>query len=205
MRHQVSGNRLGRFSSLRKATVRDIAKATLVHQRICTTKMKAKEARKLVDKLITLGKKDTLAAKRKAFSILCDHGLVSNLFGKIAGRFKNRVGGYTRIIPLSIRRGDNAYLVYLELTEKEMIAKKLVPAKAKEKIGDEETPQQKKEAARGESKELAKEEKEVKKGQPLRQEKPTTLPQKSKQGKDKIKPKNVMSGIKRLFTKKPSE
>ena len=68
MRHGITGNRLGRNSTLRQATVRDIAKATLVVQRVCTTKAKAKEARKLVDRLITLGKKGRLADKRRAFS-----------------------------------------------------------------------------------------------------------------------------------------
>src|SRR3989338_8781601 len=114
MRHGIAGNKLGRNSSLRKATVRDIAKATLVRQRICTTQAKAKEARKLVDKLITLGKKGTLADKRRAFAILCDHKIVSSLFTKTSPRFKNRVGGYTRIIPLGNRRGDNAQLAFLE-------------------------------------------------------------------------------------------
>lgn len=121
MRHGMAGNRLSRNSTLRKATVRDLAKATLIAQRICTTEAKAKEARKLVDKLITLGKKGTLAAKRRAFSILTDHKLVSDLFAKTSPRFKNRIGGYTRIIKLGTRRGDNAALAYLELTEKETI------------------------------------------------------------------------------------
>jgi len=128
MRHGLAGNKLGRSSSLRKATVRDIAKATLLHQRICTTKAKAKEARKLVERLITLGKKGTLAGRRKAFSILCDHKLVSSLFTNISPRFKNRAGGYTRIIPLAkVRRGDNAVLAFLELTEKD----KTIVSKAK--------------------------------------------------------------------------
>ena len=121
MRHGMAGNRLSRNSTLRKATVRDLAKATLIAQRICTTEAKAKEARKLVDKLITLGKKGTLAAKRRAFSILTDHKLVSDLFAKTSPRFKSRIGGYTRIIKLGTRRGDNAALAYLELTEKEVI------------------------------------------------------------------------------------
>lgn len=121
MRHGMAGNRLSRNSTLRKATVRDLAKATLIKQRICTTEAKAKEARKLVDKLITLGKKGTLAAKRRAFSILTDHRIVSDLFAKTSPRFKNRIGGYTRIIKLGTRRGDNAALAYLELTEKEII------------------------------------------------------------------------------------
>ena len=114
MRHKISGNRLSRNSSLRKATLRDLAKATLIDQRICTTRAKAKEARKLVEKLITLGKKDTLAARRRAFAILCDHTLVSSLFKETAPRFKNRIGGYTRIIPFNNRIGDNAEMVFLE-------------------------------------------------------------------------------------------
>lgn len=123
MRHKIAGNKLGRNSSLRKATIRDIAKATLIQQRIKTTEAKAKEARKLVDKLVTLGKKGLLAHKRRAFAILCDHKLVSELFDKIAVRFGSRNGGYTRIIKLATnRKGDNAKLVFLELTEKEKVA-----------------------------------------------------------------------------------
>lgn len=118
MRHGISGNRLSRNQSLRKATVRDMARAIFVQERIFTTKAKAKEGRKLIEKLITLGKKGTLAHKRRAFAILCDHQMVSDLFAKTAPMFKNRTGGYTRIIPFGNRRGDNAQMVYLELTEK---------------------------------------------------------------------------------------
>jgi large subunit ribosomal protein L17 len=118
MRHGKSGNRLSRNQTLRKATVRDMARAILVEERIFTTKAKAKEGRKLIEKLITLGKKGTLADKRRAFAILCDHGMVKDLFDKTAPRFKDRMGGYTRIIPFGNRRGDNAEMVYLELTEK---------------------------------------------------------------------------------------
>jgi large subunit ribosomal protein L17 len=118
MRHRKSGNRLSRNQSLRKATLRDMAKAVFLQERICTTRAKAKEARKLIEKLITLGKKDTLAARRLAFAILCDHKEVSQLFSKVAPRFKSRKGGYTRIIPYIQRSGDNAQLAFLELTEK---------------------------------------------------------------------------------------
>lgn len=118
MRHGLSGNRLSRNRSLRKATLRDMARAIFMQERICTTMAKAKEARKLIDKLITLGKKDTLATRRRAFAILCDHTIVSDLFTKTAPRFKSRTGGYTRIIPYMQRAGDNASLAYLELTEK---------------------------------------------------------------------------------------
>lgn len=95
-----------------------MARAIFVEERIFTTKAKAKEGRKLIEKLITLGKKGTLADKRRAFAILCDHQMVSDLFAKTAPMFKNRMGGYTRIIPFGNRRGDNAEMVYLELTEK---------------------------------------------------------------------------------------
>jgi large subunit ribosomal protein L17 len=118
MRHGKSGNRLSRNQSLRKATLRDMAKAVFLQERICTTRAKAKEARKMIEKLITLGKKDTLAARRRAFAILCDHSEVSQLFTNIAPRFKARNGGYTRIIPYIQRAGDNAELAFLELTEK---------------------------------------------------------------------------------------
>lgn len=118
MRHGISGNRLSRNQSLRKATMRDMARAILVEERIFTTKAKAKEGRKFIEKLITMGKKGTLAEKRRAFAILCDHQMVRDLFEKTAPRFKDRMGGYTRIIPFGNRRGDNAEMVYLELTEK---------------------------------------------------------------------------------------
>jgi large subunit ribosomal protein L17 len=118
MRHGKSGKKLSRNQTLRKATMRDMARAILVEERIFTTKAKAKEARKFIDQLITLGKNGTLADKRRAFAILCDHTMVVDLFETTAPRFKNRVGGYTRIIPFGLRRGDNAEMVYLELTEK---------------------------------------------------------------------------------------
>lgn len=127
MRHRIAGKKLGRKPAHRRATIRDIAKAALICQRICTTKVKAKEARKLVDNLITLGKGGTLAHRRRAFAILCDHKIVKELFDETAPRFRNRIGGYTRVIPLGTRRGDNAQLAFLELTEK----KEIVVSKAK--------------------------------------------------------------------------
>jgi large subunit ribosomal protein L17 len=119
MRHGVSGKKFGRNQTLRAATIRDLVKAVLINQKIQTTRTKAGEARKAVDKMITLGKKNTLAAKRRAFAILCDHALVSTLFTTIAPRFANRQGGYTRVIKLAVnRQGDNAEMAILELTEK---------------------------------------------------------------------------------------
>ena len=125
MRHGVSGKKFGRNQTLRAATIRDLVKAVLINEKIQTTRVKAGEARKAVDKMITIGKKGTLAAKRRAFAILCDHALVSSLFTTIAPRFANRHGGYTRIIKLAVnRQGDNAEMAILELTEKSVEPKK---------------------------------------------------------------------------------
>jgi len=200
MRHRVSGNRLSRSTSLRKAMVRDIAKATLIHQRIRTTSARAKEARKLVERLISLGKKDTLAAKRQAFSILCDHGIVSNLFSNIAGRFKNRMGGYTRIIPLAQNRhGDNASLVYLELTEKQIIEAKPKPVEEKPKAI---APAP---AKKEEMKKSAKEISETKKEEPKVKQKPAPMPEHEKPGKE-LRPKRpLIGGFKNIFTKRPPD
>jgi len=118
MRHRKVIEKLGRNSSLKKATVRDLAKSVLIYQSITTTTAKAKVARKMVDHLISLGKENTLASRRRAFAILCDHNLVKTLFNEIAPRYKSRTGGYTRIFALLERRGDNASQSLLELTEK---------------------------------------------------------------------------------------
>lgn len=207
MRHAIAGNRLSRNSSLRKATVRDIAKATLIQQRICTTEAKAKEARKLVDQLITLGKKGRLSDRRRAFAILCDHQLVSDLFSRTSPRFKNRVGGYTRIIRLGRRRGDNAALVFLELTEKEQIvvSKPRSTAAAKKeklkaplaKVKEEKTPIQQKTATALEEMPP----KDIKEP-----EKAPQLPRKDTVKEKTLKvvppPKTFVSGLRRMFNRK---
>jgi len=197
MRHAVAGNKLGRNSSWRKATIRDIAKATLKKQRICTTQAKAKEARKLVDRLITMGKKGTLAHRRQAFAVLCEHKLVSDLFNKIALRFHNRKGGYTRIIPLGKRRGDNAQLVFLELTEQEAMpekkprAKKTAAktAKAEAEGKDKTAPAKKQDAP--ETKEP-----------PVKQPKVETVDKKHKPTPEKKPRKKLMGGIQKMFRRK---
>ena len=137
MRHKKANLQLNRFTSWRKATLSSMARSLLIHQSIKTTKVKARAVKPLIDKLISLGKKNTLAAKRRAYAILCDHRLVSLLFNEIAPRFNKRASGYTRILNLGTRRGDNASLVVLELTEiKEK--KRKHPKKEKEAKGEEE-------------------------------------------------------------------
>ena len=110
-----------------------MARAVLIHQSIKTTKTRAKAAQKLIENLISLGKKNTLEAKRSAFRQLQDHILVKKLFDEISPLFSNRSGGYTRIIKLGHRRGDNAQIVIFELTEKKVLEKKKPEKREKKK------------------------------------------------------------------------
>ena len=93
---------------------------------------RAKEVRRLAERLITLAKTDTVNARRKAYVVLADRDLVGKLFKEVVPLFKNRTSGYTRIIPLGFRRGDGAQLCFLELTEKKMVEKLPKKKKAKE-------------------------------------------------------------------------
>ena len=131
MRHRKNRLRLNRSRSWRRATLISLSRGLLIHQSIRTTEIKAKAAQPLAEKLITLGKRNDLASRRKAFSILQDHKLVKSLFSEIAPRFSNRNGGFTRILKLGFRRGDGSRLALLELTEKKKEEKK---AKTKEKL-----------------------------------------------------------------------
>jgi large subunit ribosomal protein L17 len=117
MRHRKKRLQLSRFTSWRKATLNSLARNLLIHQRVKTSRTKAKAVVPQIEKLITLSKNNSIAARRSAFQILCDHKLVSLLFNEIGPRFANRRSGFTRIINLRKRRGDNAELVILELTE----------------------------------------------------------------------------------------
>lgn len=196
MRHGYSGNRLSRNRSLFKATIRDLAKATLIHQRIKTTSAKAKQARKMVEKLITMGKRGTLADKRRAFAILCDHTIVSGLFNQTAPLFKDRQGGYTRIIQLSTtRRGDNAKEVLLELTEKNkiVVTEKKVSAGKKDQTIDVTAESKTHEHSETDtSKEKSPSKKDISKAEqgPLhKQEKGNTG-------------KNIIGGIRKMFNRK---
>ena len=137
MRHRKSNKRLGRQSAHRKAVLRNQVKSLIEKERISTTLSLAKESRRLAEKLITLGKNDTVAARRQAFEVLADRDLVKLLFSDLAPRFANRAGGYTRIVQLGPRRGDNAPLAILELTEmKPEEEKKAKTKKAKKEKKD---------------------------------------------------------------------
>lgn len=130
MRHAKKRLQLGRFTSWHDATIRSLARNMVIHQSIKTTLTRAKASKQLIEKLITLGKKNTLFARRQAQSVLGEHRLVNLLFTEIAPRFAKRNSGFTRIIGLGKRRGDDAEMVIFEFTElKIKEAKKLKPAK----------------------------------------------------------------------------
>lgn len=118
MRHQLSGRQLSRNSSHRKALMRNMAAALLRHETIRTTLPKAKELRRVVEPLITLGKSDNLAARRRAFAQLRDDAIVSKLFEDLGPRFKARAGGYTRILRMDPRAGDSAPMALMQLVDK---------------------------------------------------------------------------------------
>ncbi len=136
MRHQLSGRQLSRNSSHRRALMRNMCIALLREEKIRTTLPKAKELRRVVEPLITLGKSGSHADRRRAWSTLRDDALVEKLFGDIAPRFKSRAGGYTRILKLEPRPGDNAPMAFMQLVEGEAVqapAPEDKPAKKKAK------------------------------------------------------------------------
>lgn len=144
MRHRISRLQFNRFTSWRKATIASLTRSLLQYESIKTTSVKAKAVRPVAEKLIGLAKEDTLAARRRAFKIISNHKLVSLLFSDIGKRFANRTGGYVRIINLGRRRGDNAEIVILELTEiRRKDFKKLKKEKAAKEEGRTEEPKAK--------------------------------------------------------------
>lgn len=123
MRHARSGKKLGRDSAHRKALYSNLAGALIEHGRIKTTVTKAKAVKPLAEQMITLGRRGDLHARRQATAFLRSRDVVHHLFAEIAPRFKDRPGGYTRIIRLGPRPGDAAEMVYLELVEAEFTPK----------------------------------------------------------------------------------
>jgi large subunit ribosomal protein L17 len=115
MRHRKSGRRLSRTGSHKKAMFRNMVTSVFEHERIVTTTPKAKEVRKVVDKMITLAKRGDLHAKRQAMSFIQSRDVVAKLFDELSGQFADRNGGYTRIIQTGQRRGDAAPMAILEL------------------------------------------------------------------------------------------
>lgn len=200
MRHHRRTKRLVRTVGHRRSMLRNISLGVLKYQRIKTTKTKAKEAVKVIDRLITLTKTSDLQSRRKAFDILRDRTEVLNLFTKIGPLFKTRAGGYTRIIPLGNRRGDGAELVFLELVEKlPGFDKPKEKKKAAKKTAEKET----KTAAKAES-HAAEEHKEKPHELPTEQAKKAPVRiidksrEKAKSEQDKLQ-KGFLKGLRKMF------
>ncbi|MCZ6700923.1 MAG: 50S ribosomal protein L17 [bacterium] len=117
MRHLKAGRKLNRTSAHRKALMRNLATELLARERIQTTTAKAKELRPVTERLITLGKRGTLQARRQALRIVKTKAAMANLFGPLAERYATRPGGYTRIVRIGSRRGDNAEMAVIELVD----------------------------------------------------------------------------------------
>ena len=124
MRHRINGRKLNRTSSHRKALFRNMSVALLKHEQIKTTLPKAKELRGVVDRLITLGKRGSLHARRQALSRLNhDTEIVEKLFSVLSDRYAEREGGYTRVLKAGFRYGDNAPMGFIELVDRDENAK----------------------------------------------------------------------------------
>ena len=125
MRHRKGPRKLNRTSSHRKAMFANMATALIKHEQIVTTLPKAKELRSVVDKLITLGKRGDLHARRQALSTIKDRALVEKMFSTLAERYAERPGGYTRVLKAGFRHGDSAPMAIIELVDRDESAKGL--------------------------------------------------------------------------------
>ena len=117
MRHKISGRGMDRNSGQRKALYRTLITQLLKHEKIVTTEAKAKEVRGMAEKMITLGKKSGLNAYRQAMTVITEKDVTEKVFNELAPRYKERPGGYTRIVKLGPRLGDQAEMVQLELVK----------------------------------------------------------------------------------------
>jgi len=125
MRHRKSGRKLNRTSSHRRAMFRNMATALLKHEQITTTLPKAKDLRRVVEKLITLAGEDKLANRRQAYAYIQDEAIVRKLFETLGPRYLDRPGGYTRVLKAGFRYGDSAAMAVIELVDRDPDAKGL--------------------------------------------------------------------------------
>ena len=142
MKHNIKNKKLNKTSSHRKAMFMNMSNALIKHEQITTTLSKAKELRRFVEKIVTLGKKGDLLSRRKAISILQDQKMSKKVFDVFAERYKARSGGYTRIIKLGNRYGDNAPTAVIEFIDRDENAKGLDSGPVIEKKSTEEVDQQ---------------------------------------------------------------
>lgn len=138
MRHQMSGRKLGRKSAHRRAMFSNLAQALIKHEQISTTLPKAKDLRPVVEKLVTLGKRGGLHERRQVISMLQDVALTNKLFTVLADRYKERKGGYTRVLKAGFRYGDNAPMAIIEFVDRDVNAKGQDSGPKQETAGDSE-------------------------------------------------------------------
>tara|TARA_B100000287_G_scaffold430316_1_gene485323 strand:+ start:3238 stop:3840 length:603 start_codon:yes stop_codon:yes gene_type:complete len=129
MRHRISGRKLNRKTSHRIALLKNMAKSLIVHEQIETTLPKAKDLRPFVEKILHSGKKNDLHSRRRVFSYLRDNSLVNKVFDVLAKRYKNRNGGYVRVLKSGFRYGDSAPKAIIELVDRDVASKGLVDKK----------------------------------------------------------------------------
>lgn len=203
MRHRKHNVRFGRQKSHYKATMRHLVSGLIINKSITTTRTKAKECSRLAERLVTIGRNNTVANQRRVYRILQDRDLVLTLFNDIAPLFKERNGGYTRVMLTSKRRGDNAQMAILEFVEKPK-PKVTAPKKKEEK---------KKEVIQPESKPQVEKKVEVKKPKPKKEvirkkeepPKEVVQPPVPKQPEKPQEPKPKPGFFKRLFGRKKEE
>lgn len=151
MRHRKAGRKLGRTASHRKALMANLAVSLLLHKKIKTTVEKAKEARSFIERLITIAKKDTVAARREVRKRIRSRQAINELFQEVAPKYSNRSGGYTRVIKLGTRNGDTATLAFLELVDFEHYFKAKRDQAEKKKAAKEKKQEEQEKAAPSES------------------------------------------------------
>ena len=142
MKHNIKNKKLNKTSSHRKAMFMNMSNALIKHEQITTTLAKAKELRRFIEKIVTLGKKGDLTSRRKSISILQDKNMSKKVFEVLANRYQNRNGGYTRIIKLGNRFGDNAPTAIIEFVDRDENAKGLDSGPIIEKKSTEEVEEQ---------------------------------------------------------------
>ncbi len=214
MRHHKSRRRLSRFGSSRTAMLKSMAVSILRYERITTTLPRAKEIRRFIDKLINLGKKQDLSSRRSASALLGHRETVELLFKDIALRFKDSTSGYTRIMHVANRKGDNASMAIIELTIIKPKEKRSVASKKKKKTaGEAQTKTEAKESKPKEERiveaEIIKEKKEkaAVDSRREREEKPAEPGKKEAAPRKKEKTKGFMDGLRGMFkrTKKDNK
>ena len=135
MRHKVDGRKFDRPTGHRMSMYRNLVRSLIEHERIVTTEAKAKEARRFAERIITLGRDGTLQARRQALSFITEDSVIKKVFDDLGPHYKTRPGGYTRMIKLGPRTGDNAPMALLELVDRVVQERAVVPARGRNDVG----------------------------------------------------------------------